>query len=104
MRPRGWFARKGKRWESQCRECRKPAKAAAAATRRTRLLGRGTYTAADVRLLYRSQGGECALCRRTLVGGYHVDHIIPIAKGGMNVVGNLQLLCQRCNLTKGAKL
>lgn len=108
--PRGWFDRNGGdllvggRRHSRCRECRKPGKASAAATRRTRIMGRGTYTAKDVRVIYRVQDGRCALCRRALHMEYHVDHIVPIAKGGWNVFDNLQLLCPRCNLTKGAKL
>lgn len=33
-----------------------------------------------------------------------VDHIIPIAKGGMTTVDNLQTLCWKCNRSKGAKI
>lgn len=33
-----------------------------------------------------------------------VDHIIPISKGGMTTVDNLQTLCWRCNRKKGAKI
>ena len=33
-----------------------------------------------------------------------VDHIIPVAKGGVTVEDNLQALCWRCNRSKGAKL
>lgn len=33
----------------------------------------------------------------------HIDHIIPIARGGMSIVENLQLLCEHCNQKKGAK-
>lgn len=31
-----------------------------------------------------------------------VDHIVPVSKGGKTVESNLQILCERCNLGKGA--
>jgi len=34
----------------------------------------------------------------------HADHVIPIARGGLTVVGNLQSLCGPCNLKKGKRL
>lgn len=33
----------------------------------------------------------------------HVDHIVPRARGGGNEDENLQALCYRCNIAKGAK-
>lgn len=33
-----------------------------------------------------------------------VDHIVPIAKGGITTESNLQTLCWKCNRSKGAKL
>jgi 5-methylcytosine-specific restriction endonuclease McrA len=30
----------------------------------------------------------------------HVDHIVPVSKGGKTVLGNLQTLCETCNLGK----
>lgn len=33
-----------------------------------------------------------------------IDHIIPLAKGGMTSEDNLQVLCWRCNRSKGAKI
>lgn len=32
------------------------------------------------------------------------DHIIPVARGGNNTARNIQLLCERCNRSKGANL
>lgn len=48
---------------------------------------------------------KCQICGRTQKDGVklHVDHIIPIAKGGKTELDNLQTLCQDCNLGKGIK-
>jgi len=34
----------------------------------------------------------------------HVDHIIPLARGGANELRNYEALCPECNLRKGAKM
>lgn len=34
---------------------------------------------------------------------FHVDHKLPIARGGTDAFSNLQLLCPPCNQSKGAK-
>lgn len=50
---------------------------------------------------------RCVVCGRspaTHVGILlHIDHIVPVAKGGMTVFDNLRSLCQDCNLGKGSK-
>ena len=48
----------------------------------------------------------CTICGvSSSVGArLHVDHIVPIAKGGKSVPSNLRTLCERCNIGKGAKI
>ncbi len=49
---------------------------------------------------------KCVLCGRKASDGVtlHVDHIIPVSKGGKTEKQNLRTLCDACNLGKGAKL
>ena len=53
--------------------------------------------------LFKLQRGKCACCGLPLGDNYHLDHIMPIALGGANEDGNIQLLRQRCNNQKHAK-
>jgi 5-methylcytosine-specific restriction endonuclease McrA len=50
-------------------------------------------------------GGKCMKCgKRLLPNNFHVDHIIPISKGGDEWdLSNLELSCPSCNLSKGIK-
>ena len=47
----------------------------------------------------------CAECGKKSVTKalFQIDHKIPMAKGGLSVIENLQLLCRTCNLRKGDK-
>jgi len=49
-------------------------------------------------------GWLCATCRVLVTDrtDAHVDHIVPLARGGSNDRENLRVLCARCNLQKGA--
>lgn len=63
----------------------------------------GTHTPSDILRIFKMQGRRCAYCRSVLRSKKHIDHIMPLALGGTNDATNLQLLCVRCNLSKGAK-
>lgn len=45
----------------------------------------------------------CHWCGVKCPKKYHVDHYVPLSKGGAHAVANLVIACPRCNLTKNAK-
>lgn len=49
---------------------------------------------------------RCRICGATANDGVklHVDHIVPVSKGGKTVMHNLQTLCERCNKGKSNKI
>jgi 5-methylcytosine-specific restriction endonuclease McrA len=104
-RPRGWFRRSGEgRRTSHCRDCRSGLDSAHAAKRRgAGVVGESRATRLT---LYRRQRGICPLCGRHLFGlsGTHIDHWVPVAKGGQHTDENLRLTHNKCNLASGAKL
>lgn len=48
----------------------------------------------------------CQICGKYMPDevGLHVDHIVPVARGGKTVPSNLQVLCSRCNGAKGSRV
>lgn len=46
----------------------------------------------------------CVECDDPLELQVHVDHIVPLARGGLHVFENLQLLSGRENVAKGTRL
>lgn len=65
----------------------------------------GSFTAADVQRIYKSQRGKCAGpgCGIKLGKKFHRDHKVALSRGGSNDASNIELLCGSCNLAKGAK-
>lgn len=50
-----------------------------------------------------SQDYTCAYCPASISGGFHIDHMTPISRGGSGTWSNVALSCKMCNLSKGAK-
>lgn len=64
---------------------------------------RKSVTKARILELLALQKKRCAVCREQCDDKYHVDHIVPIARGGDSSPENLQILCAFCNISKGAR-
>ncbi|EMT38135.1 HNH endonuclease [Thermoanaerobacter thermohydrosulfuricus WC1] len=63
----------------------------------------GTHTGEDIKKLYAEQDGKCFYCGKELEGEFHVDHKVPLSRGGSNSPDNLVLACPSCNLQKNDK-
>ena len=55
----------------------------------------------DPMTVYSRDEGFCGICGGTVYGDFHVDHIIPLSKGGLHCYANVQLAHPACNLSKG---
>lgn len=63
----------------------------------------GSFSKTDIDFLMTTQKARCLNCKRKLGTDYHVDHVLPVAKGGSSYRHNIQLLCPPCNQRKSAK-
>lgn len=89
-----------RQWRNRNKERYSQHMRAAKAKRRA---AEGSFTRKDIILLFEKQNSLCSVCKTDISNKYHVDHIIPLAKGGTNWSDNLQLLCRPCNQSKGSK-
>lgn len=67
---------------------------------------RGNMTKELRTLVKQRDNYTCQICGKYMPDevGLHVDHIVPVSKGGKSTLDNLQVLCSVCNLRKSDKV
>lgn len=50
--------------------------------------------------VFARSSGRCVYCGDPAA---HIDHVVPLVRGGTNAAENLAAACARCNLSKGPK-
>ncbi len=61
----------------------------------------GRHTRADIHWLTEHQCYRCYFCEAPLMAGdTHVDHLVPLSRGGSNWPDNLAITCGSCNERK----
>ena len=61
----------------------------------------------DAQVVYEMHGGMCGICKGFIdltKTGFHVDHVVPLAKGGVHGYINTQPAHPQCNLRKGVAM
>jgi hypothetical protein len=97
----GYQAAKAREWERRHPLETTAQRAAAMARRRLRESQGGKRPSRDEILgLYAIQNGRCAYCDKALGAKFHLDHKVPVSRGGTNVLTNLCCACASCNLRK----
>lgn len=65
----------------------------------------GTHTIQEIQDQHKRQKGKCYYCHQDVKWGkHHVDHVVPLSRGGSNDISNLVIACASCNLSKSDKL
>jgi len=67
--------------------------------RRSLLKDIGRHTVEEWETAVSKHRNKCAICKKKRK--LTKDHIIPLTKGGMNTIDNIQPLCLPCNARKG---
>jgi len=104
------------KWSKENRTRRRALNRKHSRIRRSKALGNGvsSYTEADVLDRY---GADCHVCQTPIdlkanrqVGkpgwknGLHIDHLVPILRGGPDTLENVRPAHGLCNISKGAKV
>ena len=63
----------------------------------------GILKTADVRFVFAREGFQCFYCHKPASHWFGLDHRLPLALGGDNVIENVVLSCHQCNVRKHRK-
>lgn len=69
---------------------------------RRRLIEKDGMSTSDLRLFIKSSDKICFYCDSLCEDLFHIDHIIPICKGGDHQPYNLCISCKTCNIRKNS--
>src|SRR4051794_36162379 len=69
------------------------------ATRASHNFTAGERDAIALKLIKRD-GRACFYCKKTLKNSFHVDHKVPVNRGGQSEMSNYVLACMQCNQEK----
>lgn len=60
----------------------------------------------DPLVVFTRDNGACGICKRAVEpeDKWHIDHVLPLSKGGEHSYANTQLAHAVCNIAKGSKL
>ena len=64
----------------------------------------GSITHRRILQLLKKQDYKCAISGVDIRDDYHIDHIIPLSKGGKHIDSNIQLLAPSVNMSKKDKI
>lgn len=70
--------------------------------RRRALIAEGVSSARLAEWVER-QKKWCYWCGENCLSGYHIDHYVPLSKGGKHDTDNMVISCPKCNIRKNAK-
>ena len=64
-----------------------------------------TYRKVRGRLVAEAVGTPCPSCGQTLTrSNATADHVVPVARGGRTVIGNVRIVHSACNAAAGSRL
>ena len=73
--------------------------------RRARKQQNGPVEKINRRKVHERDGGICHICNMPVsLLGMHLDHVVPVARGGTHTYANVKAAHGRCNLVKGNRL